>query len=767
MHSSNLALFDQFIQNYTKGDFLRALQGLILSPQIKYDTLQSHDNQWLHFLINYADACVFKGASDFSKASQVLLEILNQSFDSHPQLRLFVEQLSEEYQLFEELLKTSKEFSFLTELDIYTSALPDIYQSFIQQKARVCQGWQQFQLARPSLAQWIEGKNGVWKQPWHPFAYAQPLTIRELNPQGEIPLIFLEPLESVDYADFLQPYCQQECLWVIETAAHFFHLLQFSELQTFWQNPAIGIYILELYPQTQFALQNWHWQTLKTFRPVLMTSRSDFERIIPLFEVALKRCLTQPLVDFENETLVANWLYKISKNFIYNREAERYGKSRCIACSLERSAKNWLDPHKGAIPLQADVGPLIVDYFKEEIKKMSHLRQARSFASNSRLRVAHVVPQIVDGGHAPTRLLKTLCQFANLDCYDVSVISTEFLIEHQLEYPLAPFLSFPSDLRGKETIQFLKERGISAWINPEVTTFVKSAHAIQQILKALKIDIAVFHGPDEVNILCASMADVPMRVFFDHGTLPSHACFDLAILSTQEGQIQNQERFKHTGMKSQFLHFCVDVKQGWKEKPYTRDEIGLPADCFILTTISNHLDTRLTLTVCQAIGEILQRCPQAVYAPMGKVLHPERLRTFFKPYGVNDRVIFLGPCENPSQYARSMDLYLNEFPIGSGLALLDAMAAGCPIVSMYDEQGNQAARYGGTYFGIDHVIKTGLKKEYVELACRLIQEPLFYQKWSQHALKQYEKYADVRQYVENFEKLLQNFAEVKKENTCV
>lgn len=747
-------MFDQFIQHYTKGDFLQALQRLILSPQIKYEALQSHENPLLHFLINYADACVFKGAFEFSKACQVLVEILNQSFDPNPQLRLFVEQLREEYQLFEELLKASKEFSSLTELDIYTSALPDSYQSFIQQKARVCQGWQQFQLARFSLAKWIEGKHGIWKQPRHPFAYAQPLTIKELNLQGEVPLIFLEPLESVDYADFLQPYCQQECLWIIETVAHFFHLLQFSELQTFWQNPAIRIYILELYPQTQFALQNWHWQTLKTFRPIFMTPRDDFEQLFPLFEEVLKQCLTQPLVDFENETQVANWLYKISKNFIYNREAERYGKSRCIACGLERNAKNWLDPHKGAIPSQADAGPPIIDYFKEEVEKVSHLRQARSFTSHSRLRLAHVMPQIVDGGHAPTRLLKTLCHFANLERYDVSVMSTEFLVEHQLEYPLVPFLSLPSDLRGKETIQFLKEKEISVWINPEVTTYLESAHAIQQILKALKIDIVVFHGPDEVNTLCASMTDVPMRVLFEHGTPPSHACFDLAILGTQEGQIQNQERFKQTGMQSQFLSFCLDVRQGWEEKPYTREEIGLPADCFILTTISNHLDTRLTPTVCQAIGEILQRCPQVVYAPMGKVLHPERLRAFFESYGVNDRVIFLGACENPSQYARSMHLYLNEFPIGSGLALLDAMAAGCPIVSLYDEQGSQAARYTGTFLGLEYVIKTGRKEDYVELACRLIQDPILYQKWSTHTLKQYEKYADVRQYVENFEKIL-------------
>lgn len=760
MHPSTLALIDQFVQHYTNGSFLQALQGLILSPQVKYEALQSHDNQLLHFLINYADACVFKGAFEFSRTCQTLLEVLDRSSNQNPQLELFSEQLREEYQLFEELLKESKGLISLTELNAYASVLPTIYQSFIQQRVQVLQGWQQFQLARPSLAQWIEGKNGIWKQPWYPFAYHQSLAIKELNSQGEVPLIFLEPLDSVDYADFLKPYCQQECLWVIETVAHFFHLLQFPGVQTFWQNPAIGIYILELYPQTQFVLQNWRWQTLRTFRPILMTSRDDFERMFPLFEKVLGQCLTQPLADFEDETQVANWLYKISKNFIFNREAERYGKSRCTAFSVGMHVKNWLDPHKGSVPLKADLGPSIINYFQEEVEKISHKRQIRPSSRGSRIRLAHVVPQIVDKGHAPTRLLKAFCHFAHVDQYDVFVISTEFLIEHQLEYPSVTFLSFPSDLRGKETIQFLKEKDISVWINPEQTTFLESAHSIQEILKALKIDVAVFHGPDEVNILCASMTDVPIRVLFEHGTPPSHACFDLAILSTQEGQMQTQKRFKDKGMQSHFLHFCLDVRQGWKEKPYTKEEMGLPADSLILTTISNHLDTRLTPTMCQAIGEILQRCPQAVYAPMGKVVHPERLRAFFETYAVNDRVIFLGPCENPSQYARSMHLYLNEFPMGSGLAILDAMAAGCPIVSMYDEHGSQQARYGGTFLGLDYVVKTGRKEDYVELACRLIQDPILYEKWSKHTLKQYEKYADVRQYVEDFEKLLQESLEM-------
>ena len=158
--------------------------------------------------------------------------------------------------------------------------------------------------------------------------------------------------------------------------------------------------------------------------------------------------------------------------------------------------------------------------------------------------------------------------------------------------------------------------------------------------------------------------------------------------------------------------------------------------------------------MCSAIGEILKRCPKAYYAPIGEVQNPDRIRLLLEPYHVNDRVLFLGVQADPSQYARSMHLYLNEFPFGSGLAMLEAMAAGCPVVSMYDPAGPPQATYGGAYFGFDRVIKTGNRQDYIDLTCRLLQDPVFYQKWSEHALNQYEKHADVKTYVQSFENIL-------------
>ncbi len=648
------------------------------------------------------------------------------------------------------------------ELEPHFSALPSFYQPFFRQKAQLVQQWLNFQMAKPGLSRLIGGNDWILHCPWQPFAYHQDPKVKDLNPLGEIPLIFLEPLDSVDYDHFLAPYSQKECLLVVETIAHFFQLLQFPELAKIFSGSQHGLYILELYPQTQFEQQNLHWDTAKTFRPILMTDRCDFEGAMPLLEQVLRQCLTQPESEWEKDTPVANWQYTLAKKLQFTREAERYGKNRYIALSIEKGLQNWHDPHKGLPPLDAELGPPPPNYLQGILEEASKTRQPRSFSPKHHIRLAHVVPQIVDGGHAPTRLLKNLCFFADTKWFEVFVLSTERLSEHILEYPIAHYSSLSSNERGKATIEAFKKLGITVWVDSDSSTNLEVAQLIKEILQKIEIDIVVFHGPDEINSWCASSTDVPFRIFFDHGTLPQYLYFDLAILSTQEAFGKNQDRFIQAGMESCFLPFSLDVREGWKTQPYSKEELGLPVNSFVITTISNHLDARLNKEMCQAIGEILQRCPHAVYAPIGKVRDQEKIKAFFAPYGVNDRIIFLGSREHPSQIARSMDLYLNEFPFGSGLALLDAMAAGCPVVSMYDENGPQQARYGATYFGLDYVVKTNRKEDYVDLACRLVQQPDFYQVWSKHALEQYEKRVDVSQYVKTVEQILEQFIDYKR-----
>jgi hypothetical protein len=63
--------FDQFADDYEQGNFLKALQHLIISSQLTYDDLNSIQTKGFPLLLNYADASVFKGPLEFRQTQQL------------------------------------------------------------------------------------------------------------------------------------------------------------------------------------------------------------------------------------------------------------------------------------------------------------------------------------------------------------------------------------------------------------------------------------------------------------------------------------------------------------------------------------------------------------------------------------------------------------------------------------------------------------------------------------------------------------------------
>ena len=151
--------------------------------------------------------------------------------------------------------------------------------------------------------------------------------------------------------------------------------------------------------------------------------------------------------------------------------------------------------------------------------------------------------------------------------------------------------------------------------------------------------------------MCAQLLDGSLRILFEHGLAPSYPGFDLAIVSSFSAVEINRELYKRLKMAVEPLPYAIDAKSGWEGKPFSKKRFGFPEDSLIMTTISNHLDARLTHDMCAAIAEILRQVPNAYYAPMGRILNEKKFRQFFFEHGVADRVVFLGTVANPSQYA--------------------------------------------------------------------------------------------------------------------
>lgn len=738
--------FHQFFELYNKDDVTSAIRQILPWPDTQYDTLVSSE-RFFPIIVNYVDAIIFGTLWDAHYASLCIVTLMEHERNLQTKYPVAYSRLKFEGKIISATMSKTPD-SKLTkeEMDTLLSQVPINFRSIVDKQNALFQNCINFQSKKPEYATLIMKNEFFHYRPWYPFQYA--LSIQPIPPLSmDVPIVFLEPL-SGDFTPSLAPLQNKPAVFIFETRTSFLQMLQFPEVAECLSDPDHLLYILDQYPNEQFAIQDARKKIQgQNFQPILFSHRKHIESTLPVLTQALKECIGQSDEVLKSDSELGNWLYQISKRLLFVTREEQLGINRVAALIEKTSNAKWMDPHKGLPPKDKPLGPESKDLMEIKLNQLAKKRVKRG----KKIRLVHVVPQICDGGHAPSRLLENLILFHNPKRFDLIVISTERMQFHPFEYPFNYYTSSSSNERGIQRINLFKQHCIDVRLIENYQTHERTAENIAKLLQDFNVDAVVFHGPDVVNSMCTQITDVPLRILFEHGSQPSYPGFDLEIASSQAAVEIYKDLFEKLQMKVRVLPYTLDVRTGWLPQPLTKQQLGLPEDSLVMTTISNHLDNRLSREMLLAIVEILRRIPKAYYAPMGRLLDPDKIMNYFKEQGMKDRVILLGPVDTPSQYARSMKLYLNEFPFGSGLGILDAMSAGCPVVSMYDVEGPQQARYGGNYFGIDKVVTSGKREDYVNLACRLLTDPQMYQEWSEHAKKQYEKHSDVSNYVKSFE----------------
>lgn len=429
----------------------------------------------------------------------------------------------------------------------------------------------------------------------------------------------------------------------------------------------------------------------------------------------------------------------------------RYGPGSRLALLQRFNLWDW---HFGIAQRDVDIGKDALQTQLELIHKtskpLSCLKQTKKLP-----RVVHVCSQIFDTSHAPSRIIQRLLSIGDRSRFDYALVVTESLFAREGDYPTSLRTAESSLKRGAGTIQFLEREKIAYLVEtPSAGDSLEAcSKRLAQRLAPLDIDILVFHGPEPLHHALAAQLKGPVKVLFEHGTLPKTQGFDHAICALEDTLHLPKNRLP-PGCNLHILPFFADSRSQWQAKVPFKSDFGLSDDVMIATTISNHLETRLSADFCDTISQILKKCPHVHYMPIGKVKNPQELLNRFDS-NVHSQIRFLGPSDTPSNLTRCMDLYFNEFPFGSCYGILDAMASGCAVVSMYDPKGPPQARYGGVYAGLDMAITSLLPKDYVKVACELAHNPLTFFKWSQRSFQNYEWRSNLWAYVHRFENLLE------------
>lgn len=298
-------------------------------------------------------------------------------------------------------------------------------------------------------------------------------------------------------------------------------------------------------------------------------------------------------------------------------------------------------------------------------------------------RIAHIVPYLLDGGGFTSVYLG----FFSLNHYlslDVKGYCTN-MIDSCQEAPNAVFqiqkYSFPIEMFPREM------------------SLLQRIQLLSQKLIEDKIDIAVIHGIpwDIVSIITGLLKPVPVCIYFHIATystnlgqylLDYHLDTDPTIY--RDCLLHNKTEqclFQTSGVE--FL-----VLEVLKAEPYPKEELGFKQDWFLIGTFSSIYKVLYngSFVFLQTLKNILENAPQAHYVIGGP---PDAFYDFnviareYLGAELAQRIHCLGNRTDVPRILKTLDLYINSFPLGGGCAIREAMAANLPVLTLrtrWDDQ---------------------------------------------------------------------------------
>ncbi len=117
-------------------------------------------------------------------------------------------------------------------------------------------------------------------------------------------------------------------------------------------------------------------------------------------------------------------------------------------------------------------------------------------------------------------------------------------------------------------------------------------------------------------------------------------------------------------------------------KSEKRHELGLPLNAFVLLSVGELADRKNHQVVINALGEMRDADIYYVIAGAGE-LH-ERYRKLSEQYGIEKQIMLLGPRTDVDELCDMADVFVHpSVREGLGIAPLEGMAAGLPLISSY------------------------------------------------------------------------------------
>ncbi len=368
------------------------------------------------------------------------------------------------------------------------------------------------------------------------------------------------------------------------------------------------------------------------------------------------------------------------------------------------------------------------------------------------LRMAHVVAQLVDGGHAPSRSVETMLKFADREHFQTYLCITESLSRHQ-QHAGQVLASDTSDRRAPQRIRrFEQEYGIPVLRPRSRQSFLTAAADLHAQFAEQQIDVAFFHGsvatPTEW-LMCAWQA-APWQTDAGFG-VPLHCpAVDHQFFEFAETMETLAFMCRERGIPYCYKNSGADLSHVEDVTPLSRAQLHIPHDHVILGTVGNHLPERMSAEFCRTVAGVMRSHPKTTLLLVGPGDFSAQQATFGHDLcdgaGSLPRVRFLGHLAEPARATKAFDVYLNSYPDGGGFVLGDAMAAARPIVCMVASDSTYAMA-GPAWVGEENLVNPATGEAYAARLAQLIGNPAEREELGRRLRRRYEEHFDARRWI--------------------
>lgn len=291
-------------------------------------------------------------------------------------------------------------------------------------------------------------------------------------------------------------------------------------------------------------------------------------------------------------------------------------------------------------------------------------------------------PQVLGLGHAPTKTL--LDRSYVLKTYlhkEVLIVNTAM---YMTKKGRAPFYhmqeaEYASELSQSSSLEFKGETFAYMQCPDDMPDLQVMASLVQLVRKKRPAYIIGIGGGDICADICGRI--VPQITVSTVFSGIAVSCGEWQMVGKRKLSETDEVRLQELGVRKDDVR-CVPFTFSFKpqQEHYTREDLALPEDKFLIATVGWRLDDEITDAYLEMLEEVVRKEPGIQVVFVGRF---RRFGEALAGYPVlRTHAVNLGEQQDVLAVLECMDLYVNPARSGGGSSAAEALAKGLPVVTL-------------------------------------------------------------------------------------